>query len=290
MPRTVSDTYGFCMVRFVDAAVVTEVEADLGEGPVWCGESLTVWWVDITGQRLLNTDPATGVTSSVSVDVMPGSVFVTADGQMLVAGQRGIVLGEEALVLFDPADSRVRANDGKVDPQGRIVVGTMGLDAEPGLGSLFRIDPSSRSCERLLGDLTISNGLAWSADGAAMFHIDSPTQRVMRYDYPTLGPGEVVVEIPRSSGTPDGMTIDAEGCLWVALWGGGAVHRYRPDGTLDTVVTVPASNVTCCTFGGPDLDQLFITSARSEWSAGDLGGSLFMCAPGVSGLAAHRVR
>ncbi len=278
------------MVRFVDATVVTEVEAELGEGPVWCGESQTVWWVDITGHRLLNTDPATGMTTSVPIDVMPGSIYFSTDGQMLVAGQSGILLGDELLVSFDPVDVRVRANDGKADPHGRIVVGTMGLDAEPGLGSLFRVDRSSRSCERLLGDLTISNGLAWSADGTTLFHIDSPTQRVMRYRYPTLGPGEVAVEIPVSSGTPDGMTIDVEGYLWVALWGGGAVHRYRPDGVLDTVVSVPASNVTCCAFGGSALDQLFITSARSDSSGGDLGGSLFVCSPGVSGAVAHRVR
>lgn len=277
------------MVRSLEATVVvgTEQLAELGEGPVWVADTQTLWWVDITGQQTLQTDPMSGVTAATPLDVMPGSIYFTTDQRLVFAGPQGVRLGHELLVPFEPDDLRVRANDGKVDPDGRIVVGTMGLDAEPGLGSLFRIDVAAASCERLLDGLTISNGLAWTSDGASMFHIDSPTQRVMRYGYPELGPGEVVVEIPPSVGTPDGMTIDTEGCLWVALWGGGAVHRYTPEGVLDTVVTVPARNVTCCTFGG--ADQLFITSARSDEPDDDLGGSLFVCSPGVSGPVARHV-
>lgn len=281
------------MVRSLEATVVSgtangaEPLAELGEGPVWDAETHTLWWIDITGQQIFQTDPLTGETRSTLLDAMPGSIYFAADQEMLFAGPRGIRLGAELLVPFEPEDLRVRANDGKVDPDGRIVVGTMGLDAEPGLGSLFRIDVATGSCERLLDGLTISNGLAWTSDGTSMFHIDSPSQRVMRYSYPELGQGEVVVEIPTSIGTPDGMTIDAEGCLWVALWGGGAVHRYTPDGVLDAVVTVPARNVTCCTFGG--TDQLYITSARSDEPDDDLGGSLFVCSPGVSGPAANQV-
>ncbi len=289
LPVASNATYGAAMVRSLEATVVSGVEADLGEGPIWHTETEAVWWIDITGRQLLCTDPSTGQTEHTPVASMPGSMFVTEDQQLITARPGGIQLDESMLVPFEPNDQRVRANDGKVDPSGRIVVGTMGFDAEPGLGSLLRIDVEQGTCERLLSDLTISNGLAWSGDGASMFHIDSPTQQVRRYGYPVLGAGEVVVEIPPSVGTPDGMTIDTEGCLWVALWGGGAVHRYTPEGVLDAVVTVPASNVTCCTFGGTDLDQLFITTARADAYEDDLGGSLFVCSVNAEGTSEQRL-
>ena len=134
---------------------------------------------------------------------MPGSIFVTVDQQLITARPGGIQSHESMLVPFEPNDRRVTANDGKVDPSGRIVVGTMGFDAESGLGSLLRIDIEQGTCERLLSDLTISNGLARSGDGASMFHIDSPTQQVKRYGYPVLGTGEVIVEVSPSVGTPE---------------------------------------------------------------------------------------
>ena len=185
-------------------------------------------------------------------------------------------------------------NDGKCDPQGRLWAGSMAYDARPGAGALYRLD-GDLTVHEIVQAVTISNGLAWTPDGTTMYYIDTPTGRVDAFDAdPATGAitgRRPWVGIPEAAGGPDGMTIDDEGCLWVALWGGSAVHRYAPDGRLDTVVSLPCRQVTSCAFGGAGLDELYITSSSlglsaEEIAAQPLAGQLFLLRPGVTGPAA----
>jgi sugar lactone lactonase YvrE len=187
------------------------------------------------------------------------------------------------------ADPTVRMNDGGCDPQGRFYCGSMAYDEAPGRGTLYRLDPD-RSVRVVLDGLTISNGLAWSPNGYTAYHVDSPTQTVRAYafdaDRGRLEDGHVVVVIDAADGTPDGLTVDADGNLWVALWDGGAVRHYSASGELLDVVAVPARRVTACTLGGVDLDTLFITTSRVDVPPGEqpAAGALFIAHPGVRGL------
>ncbi|MFF0450014.1 SMP-30/gluconolactonase/LRE family protein [Streptomyces sp. NPDC004609] len=180
----------------------------------------------------------------------------------------------------------MRFNDGGCDPDGRFYCGTMAYDVAPGRGSLLRLDTDG-SVTRVLTGVTISNGLAWSPDTA--------TGRVDAFDYDTergLTARRTAVRIPDAAGLPDGLAVDAEGHLWVALWGGSAVHRYTPQGRLDAVVELPATQVTACAFGGPDLDRLYITTSRMglDPAAEPLAGALFRADVGVPGLPAGAYR
>jgi sugar lactone lactonase YvrE len=187
-----------------------------------------------------------------------------------------------------------RFNDGKCDPAGRFWAGTMAYDETPGAGTLYRLDPDGR-VEPMLAAVTISNGLAWSLDGRTLYYVDSPTRRVDAFDHDPAG-GMLTnrrpfVELgPGEPGVPDGITIDAEGHLWVAFWDGWAVHRYQPDGTLDAVVPDPVARPTSCAFGGVDLADLYVTSASIGLSPAELAeqphaGGIFRARPGVPGLA-----
>jgi sugar lactone lactonase YvrE len=182
----------------------------------------------------------------------------------------------------------MRANDAKCDPRGRFWVGTMAYDFSSGAAALYRLEPGERVARRVLSDLTISNGLGWSADGRTMYFIDTPTQRVDAWDYDldegTIANRRTLVEIPERAGSPDGMTVDAGGCLWVALWGGGAVNRYTPAGRLDRVVELPCAQVTNCTFAGPALDRLVVTTAWFGLGQPEpLAGATFVVDAGVAG-------
>jgi sugar lactone lactonase YvrE len=183
-------------------------------------------------------------------------------------------------------------NDGEVDPSGRFWAGTMELGAAPGRGSLYRLGPRGE-VTRVLAGVSISNGLGWSPDERTLYYIDSPTQRIDAYDYDrssgAIANRRTVAEIDPASGLPDGLAVDAEGCLWVALWGGSSLHRYTPDGRLDRAVALPVSQVTSCAFGGPDLDELYVTSAWVGLEEREpAAGGLFRLRPGVRGLPARR--
>jgi sugar lactone lactonase YvrE len=188
--------------------------------------------------------------------------------------------------------STMRMNDGKCDSAGRFWAGTMSTDGHPGLASLFRLDPDYTLTEVVRG-VSISNGLGWNPDDTLMYFIDSPTHRVEVFDFDlaagALSARRTLVTIDRAVGEPDGLSVDTEGFLWVAIWGGSAVHRYAPDGSLDRVVHLPASHITSCCFGGHRLDELYITSARDELSPEQLkheplAGAVFRCEVGVEGL------
>ncbi|WP_338144981.1 MULTISPECIES: SMP-30/gluconolactonase/LRE family protein [Cryobacterium] len=176
----------------------------------------------------------------------------------------------------------------RCDPDGRVYCGSMAYDQRPGAGILHRLDPDG-TVTPVLSNLSIPNGLDWSPDGSLAYFNDTPTGRVSVLDYSResgLTGLRTFVEIPPGAGYPDGLTVDSEGAVWVALYGGSAVHRYSPAGRLDEIVEVAAQNVTACTFGGPHLDRLFITTSRENLHPGQdpLAGSLFAADVGVAGL------
>jgi sugar lactone lactonase YvrE len=198
----------------------------------------------------------------------------------------------ERIAAVPEARPGLRFNDGKCDPAGRFWAGTMAYDQAEGAGALYRLDPDGLA-RMVIDEVTISNGLAWSLDGRTMYYIDTPTQRVDAFPCDpvtgAVGDRRSEIHIPPEAGAPDGMTIDAEGGLWIALWGGSAVHRYL-DGRLEQVIELPVSQPTSCCFGGESMDELYVTSARQGLSAGrlraeTLAGALFRIRPGVRGLA-----
>lgn len=275
--------------------VLVAAKAELGEGPVWDIRTARLAWVDILGRRIHLTDPATGATESIEVPSHVGAIAPRTAGGFVAALQDGFwVVGDgpiRKLASVPEAGPTVRFNDGKCDPSGRFWAGTMAYDEAPGAACLYRLDTDG-TVARVLDGVTISNGLAWTADARTMYYIDSPTRRVDAFafdpDTGSISERRTVVRIPEGAGSPDGMTIDADGGLWVALWGGSAIHRYV-NGRLDRVVSMPVSRPTSCAFGGPDLDELFITSAwkgltTAERDAQPLAGSLFRLRPGVRGV------
>ena len=182
-------------------------------------------------------------------------------------------------------------NEGGCDPDGRFYCGSMAYDKTPGAGALHRLDPDG-STRVVLDHVTISNGLEWSPDGSRAYYNDTETYRVDVFDYDRdagLVNRRVFAQVPPGEGRPDGLTVDAEGGVWVALNHSGTVRRYTPEGTPDAVVEVPPRQVTACTFGGERLDELFITTSRESLAPGDdpLAGSLFRADVGVRGLPAR---
>ncbi len=280
------------------AEVVVNLGSELGEGPIWDARSGRLVWIDILGRRIHRTHPASGLTESIETPSQVGSVAVRAGGGFVAALADGFWVADPggawrqlATVEADRPD--LRFNDGKCDPSGRFWAGSMAHDARPGAGALYRLEPDG-TVSRALAGVTISNGLAWSPDGRTMYYIDTPTQRVdaLSFDLVTgaVSGRRSIVRIPADMGSPDGMTVDAEGGLWIALWGGSAVHRYV-DGRLAQVVRLPVSQPTSCAFGGPDLDELYITSAWEGLSVTargtqPLAGAIFRARPGVRGLPA----
>ncbi|MEM9204656.1 MAG: SMP-30/gluconolactonase/LRE family protein, partial [Actinomycetota bacterium] len=267
--------------------------ATLGEGPVWRAETGEVIWVDIL-DGLIHATTLDGTTRLLRRHAVPvGAVVLNPDGDVLASTPVGLVddVGTIVAPLAMTAPD-VRANDGKADPAGRFVSGTMTVgDARQGAGALWSI--AAPGVELLVAEATIANGLAWSADGATLYWIDTPTGRVDAFDY-DLERGTVENRRPHvvaedSWGSPDGMSIDDDDRLWVAFWGGQAVRCF--DGsTCVEVVEVPTPLVTCPTFAGPDLDQLVITTASVDVAPGTPGaGDLYVVSPGCRGRDPHRI-
>ncbi|MDR0626493.1 MAG: SMP-30/gluconolactonase/LRE family protein [Bifidobacteriaceae bacterium] len=240
-----------------------------GEGPVWDAGCQVLNYVDISGHRVYRYWPASGVVRSADVGRDACDVHPTTSGKLLCAVREGIALGtlEDGFTLLDaPLESApdIRNNDGNVDPAGRYYIGTMAFDQRPGAAALYRYEGGRGRV--VLGNLTISNGIDWTADGGRMFFVDSPTQLVEVFDY-DLATGEFsqrrpFAEIPSDLGIPDGLTVDDADGVWVAVFGGGQVRRYGPDGDLDLIVEVPrVRNVTACAFGGPEMTDLYITTS-----------------------------
>ena len=281
---------------------VLQAQADLAEGPHWWVEKGVLLWVDIEASRVGMFDPVTGLNRFLVVPSNVGAVVPMSDGELLVATAQGFVrLHPDSGVvssLQDPEEDRPgnRFNDGKCDPWGRFWAGSMAYDFAAGAGSLWRVN-ADFSCVRQRQGLTISNGLAWSQDRGTLYLIDSPTRQVLAFPLTPsgdlLGEATACITIPKAwDALPDGMCIDAEGMLWIALFGGGAVTRWDPvSGVLLERLELPCRQVTSCCFGGPNLDQLFVTTARQEMDAAaiksePLAGGLFQAEVGVKGLPA----
>jgi sugar lactone lactonase YvrE len=297
------------MVTEIPAEVVLDARAILGEGPVWDTHAQVLWWVDIEGHRIHRFDPASGDEVAIETASPPGAVALRRHGGLAAAFADGLRLLDAAaldrapvvpaeawrpLVSFARPED-VRCNDAKCDPAGRLLVGRMAWDARP-VGALLAVE-SDGTVRRLLDGLSIPNGMAWTADGGTFYFIDTPERRIDAWDY-DLSIGTIarrrthVAFADDDPASPDGMTIDAEGGLWVACWDGWAVRRFARDGNLDAVVRVPAAQVTSCAFGGPDLRDLYITTAARavaprDRAAQPAAGGLFRARPGVAGVAPH---
>ncbi len=283
------------------AAPVLAAGVTLGEGPVWDELQQELFFVDITGERVHRFRPATGDHSSFPTDGPPGAVVLTEDGRLLIALHDRFVFSDRSgenqdVVEGFRADGAVlRFNDGKVDPRGRFLAGTMDRAETRPNGTLYMLSPD-RTVVPLVENVSISNGLAWNADGTTLYYIDTPTRRVdaFRVDPETgaLSARRVVAEV--KDGSPDGMAIDDEGCLWVAIWDGGRVDRYAPDGRLLEVLRVPeGGHVSSAAFGGPGMSTLYVTTARADLSADELAGAphagdLFAYDAAVTGPASNR--
>jgi sugar lactone lactonase YvrE len=282
------------VTRVLSAEVVVPAQCELAEGPVWDAARGLLRWVDILPGQVHALDPATGAHTWFDAGDPVGTVGLTRSGGLVLAlvdgfyradrdGQGLARIGE-----FTVDRSVVRFNDGKPDPWGNFCAGTCAWIHEGPPCALYRLRPDGAVGE-IVGDVGLSNGLDWSDDREAFYFADSDSGGVDVFDTNpetgTLGRRRRFVTV---GGVPDGLTLDAEGGLWVALWGSGELQRYTPEGQLDTVVRLPVSQVTSAAFGGADLSTLYITTARESFTLADLAGQphagdIFACTPGVTG-------
>ena len=281
------------------------VQNELGEGPVWDAEDQVLYWVDIYSRTFYRFSPATGELRKVDVGVQVGALAPRISGGLVMATQHGFALWDEqsgALTfLADPeADHpETRFNDGAVDPAGRFWAGTMlegSKEWDKAPGNLYRLDPD-HTLTRMDTGFAISNGIGWSPDNRTMYFTDSPRQVIYAYDYDlltgTIENRRPFIQTPGEASVPDGLTVDSEGCIWSVRWGGWRIIRYDPQGKQERVIALPVQYPTSCTFGGPALDELYITSAATELSAQKrvqhpLAGDVFRIKPGIKGLDSPR--
>ncbi|MCU1491828.1 MAG: hypothetical protein JWM85_3233 [Acidimicrobiaceae bacterium] len=274
------------------AEVAIDVRCLLGESPVWHAPAEELLWVDIRNATLHRWSYRSGNTTTVEVGHSLSAVAPRASGGYVVATRLGFgTVDEEGkfdmLALVDAGLAEHRMNDGKCDRQGRFFAGTMSERRLPGAGSLYRLDPNG-SVARVLRGVTISNGLDWSPDDSIMYYVDSEAAGLDAFDF-NHDTGEVtgrrrLVEIDRRLGLADGIAVDEDGCIWVALHSGGAVHRYSPTGALLARLELPVAVVTSCAFGSSDLGDLYITTAVRPNEHEDLAGALFRYPAGVKGF------
>jgi sugar lactone lactonase YvrE len=282
------------MTRELEAEVAVSAQCQLGEGPVWDPERGLLWWVDLLAGNVHAIDPSTGARTRFDAGDAVGAVGLTRGGGLVLALADSFALagadGQDLTRVpgFTIDRTAIRFNDGKPDPWGNFIAGTMAWDESGNPpGSLYRLAPDGVVTE-LFGDVGLSNGLDWSDDQNLFYYSDTNIGRVDVFDTDpdtgALSGRRPFVTVPE----PDGLTLDAEGCVWLALWGSGELRRYTPDGRLDTVVRLPAWQVTSAAFGGPDLGTLFITTARegltpAEQAEQPHAGDIFACTPGVTG-------
>jgi sugar lactone lactonase YvrE len=289
-------------VRSVDAELLLDARAGLGEGPIWHPDRAQVSWVELYEGRLhwLSLDGTAG--RSVEVGRRVGSAVAATDGSMMLATDEGFArLDDDGVRVVAPVEADVNSflNDGKCDARGRLWAGTVGVGddglAVPAGGALYRLELDG-SVTRCLAGTTIANGMDWTADDATFYFIDSGTATIDAWDFDlesgAIGGRRAVVEIAREDGFADGMCLDADGCIWTAVWGASEVRRYTPAGTLDQTVRLPVTQPTSVIFAGEDLDVLVITSASRHLSPDERerqphAGSVFCARPGASGRQTH---
>ncbi|MBI2504516.1 MAG: SMP-30/gluconolactonase/LRE family protein [Candidatus Latescibacteria bacterium] len=289
----------------VQVELLLDAHAQIGEGPLWDEEQQVLYWVNIMENLLHIYDPATGEDQAMDVGQPVGTVVVRGSGGLMLALQHGFASFDlhthQVKILADPEAHlpENRFNDGKCDPAGRFWAGTMAIAATKGAGSLYCLD-TDLSVRRMLGDISISNGIVWSLDHGTMYYIDSLKADVRAYDFEVqtgnIANERVVCRFTEGMGLPDGMAIDAEGMLWVAQYNGSRVCRWNPHtGQVLETIMLPVSRVTACAFGGADLDTLYITSASQgmspdDWKKEPHAGGLFACKPGVRGVPTFRFK
>lgn len=272
--------------------VAVRAESALGEGPTWDPATGRLLWIDILNSRVHTYDPATGRRTLRRTEQHVGAVKPRAGGGLVLNLRDGIGLLDPddtfRWLRHEPVPGR-RGNDAAVAPDGTLWAGTMRYDEATGGGTLTRVTGDG-TAETVLDDVTVSNGTGWSPDGRLMYYVDTPTRRIDVFDVDAAS-GSVTGRRPLAvvedgAGFPDGLTVDAEGCVWVALWDGAAVRRYTPSGALDRVVELPVPRVTACAFGGPGLSDLYVTTARVGLaSPPPLAGSLLVVPDAGRGLA-----
>ncbi|MBL3669963.1 SMP-30/gluconolactonase/LRE family protein [Streptomyces sp. M2CJ-2] len=272
--------------------VAVRAESVLGEGPTWDPATGRLLWIDILNSRIHTYDPATGRRTLRRTEQHVGAVKPRAGGGLVLNLRDGIGLLDPddtfRWLRHEPVPGR-RGNDAAVAPDGTLWAGTMRYDETAGGGTLSRVTGDG-TAEVVLDDVTVSNGTGWSPDGRLMYYVDTPTRRIDVLDVDAAS-GSVtgrrpLAAIEDGAGFPDGLTVDAEGCVWVALWDGAAVRRYTPSGALDRVVELPVPRVTACAFGGPGLSDLYVTTARVGLpSPPPLSGSLLVIPDAGKGLA-----
>ena len=274
----------------IQAEVVYPIQAIVGEGSLWDVDNQQLLWVDILGHKIYAFDPLTGSNKGFDLKQDIGTIVMTESGLVAYADQNGIgylnpktgdvTQGQQP----EKSNPQIRFNDGKCDPRGTFWAGTMAYDCRNGAGTLYEFD-SKGNCKKKIEGITISNGLVWSYNRTKFYFIDSLTYEVHQYDYnETTGDiknKKIVSTIDKSIGLPDGMAIDNDDHLWVALFGGGKVIRINPEtGEIVFEVILPVPKITSCAFGGVDLDELYITTASYQMNSEELekyplSGSLF---------------
>lgn len=267
------------------AELLFYVGSELLEGPVWDEKRQLIYCVSIDDHIIYRINPETTEVTSYLTDGPVGAAVLNSDGQLLSAEKSGIYRIDpdtkaRTFLAHPSQDERLRYNDGKLDPKGRLLIGTMGEeDVIEGAASLFSIAADGSNNKELLSGLSIANGLGWSADGQIFYHIDTPTNKVRQYAYDleegTLSNERICVEVA-GEGSPDGMCVGPDGTLWVAEFGGGKVCQWDPKtGDKLTEIALPATNVTSCCIGGKDMDYLLVTTARDGEGKEPLSGGLF---------------
>lgn len=273
-----------------------DAKADLAHSPVWDGKRALLLFTDIMHGRVHELDPATGAARVFDVGEPVGVAVPSRRNDWILATKTGFhrldpATGDTARIAsveIDQPDNRM--SDGRVDPRGRFWAASLSLSGRQH-GALYRLDANGRVLRMLTG-LTLANGLAWSPEGTLLYFVDTATGRIDLFDFDeawgTITNRRTFAVVPPAAGYPSGLTVDAAGFVWVTLWGGGALHRYTPDGQVDRVVPLPVTHPTHCVFGGRGLDELFVTSARIDRPGGEPGatnGGVYRLRPGVKGQA-----
>ncbi|MCD6303057.1 MAG: SMP-30/gluconolactonase/LRE family protein [Anaerolineae bacterium] len=285
------------MVVNAKPELIVNYQCICGEGPIWHPDERRLYWLDIDTGRIFRYHPASEKHEQIYQGEKIGGLTIQADGSLALYGPRGAVYGWHDgeitnLVRGIPGEESRRFNDCIADPEGRVFAGTLGDTP----GNLYRIDPDG-TVTHIVGDVGCSNGMGFTPDLTGMYYVDSVAGVVYRFDYDratgSLTNQRSWLEVDTSKGIPDGMTVDAEGYVWVAFWDGSRVARYDPTGRLVATVTIPARKTSCLIFGGTDMTDIYITTAIGDGDPtleGQYAGGLFRVNLGIRGVPEFRSR